>query len=204
MENEILIIAKRIQAIAQTGLHFTENVFDRERYEELRELSVLLAEQVVEAPLHKIRDLFTADRGYQTPKIDIRAVVLKDGQLLFARERVDQKWSLPGGFADVNYSPKEVAEKEVNEETGLEVVATRALAIIDCNKHNFPPGEFHYYKIFILCELTGGELRGSIETLEANFFHFDNLPELSLNRINAEVIEIIKQQIDNNLGMYCD
>jgi ADP-ribose pyrophosphatase YjhB (NUDIX family) len=204
VENEILIIAKRIQAIAQTGLHFTENVFDRERYEELRELSVLLADQVVEAPLHKIRDLFTADRGYQTPKIDIRAVVLKDGQLLFARERVDQKWSLPGGFADVNYSPKEVAEKEVREETGLEVVATRALAIIDCNKHNFPPGEFHYYKIFILCELTGGELRGSIETLEANFFHFDNLPELSLNRINAEVIEIIKQQIDNNLGMYCD
>ena len=204
MENEILIIAKRIQAIAQTGLHFTENVFDRERYEELRELSVLLAEQVVEAPLHKIRDLFTADRGYQTPKIDIRAVVLKDGQLLFARERVDQKWSLPGGFADVNYSPKEVAEKEVREETGLEVVATRALAIIDCNKHNFPPGEFHYYKIFVLCELTGGELRGSIETLEAKFFSFDNLPELSLNRINAEVIEIIKQQIDNNLGMYCD
>jgi len=204
VENEILIIAKRIQAIAQTGLHFTENVFDRERYEELRELSVLLAEQVVEAPLHKIRDLFTADRGYQTPKIDIRAVVLKDGQLLFARERVDQKWSLPGGFADVNYSPKEVAEKEVREETGLEVVATRALAIIDCNKHNFPPGEFHYYKIFVLCELTGGELRGSIETLEAKFFSFDNLPELSLNRINAEVIEIIKQQIDNNLGMYCD
>ena len=204
MENEILNIAKRIQAIAQTGLHFTENVFDLERYQELRELSVLLAEQVVEAPLHKIRDLFTADRGYQTPKIDIRAVVLKDGQLLFARERVDHKWSLPGGFADINYSPKEVAEKEVREETGLEVVAQRALAIIDCNKHNFPAAEFHYYKIFILCDLAGGELRGSIETLEAKFFPFEHLPELSLNRINAEVIEMIKQQLDNNFGIYCD
>jgi ADP-ribose pyrophosphatase YjhB (NUDIX family) len=204
VENEILNIAKRIQAIAQTGLHFTENVFDRERYEELRELSVLLAVQVVEAPFHKIRDLFTFDRGYQTPKIDIRAVVLKDEQMLFARERIDNKWSLPGGFADVNYSPKEVAEKEVREETGLEVIARRALAIIDCHKHSFPPAEFHYYKIIIFCEIKGGELRGSIETSEAKFFPFDNLPELSLNRINAEVIEIIKQQIDNNLGMYCD
>jgi len=204
VENEILKIAKRIQAIAQTGLHFSEIEYDRQRYEELRELSVELAEQVVEAPLHKIRNLFTADRGYQTPKTDIRAVVLKDGQLLFARERVDHKWSLPGGFADINYSPKEVAEKEVMEETGLEVVAQRALAIIDCNKHNFPPGEFHYYKIFILCDLVGGELRGSIETLEAKFFPFDNLPELSLNRINAEVIKIVKHQLEYNLGMYCD
>ena len=203
MENEILNIAKRIQAIAQTGLHFTENVYDRERYSELRELSVKLVNEVVDAPIDKIRDLFTFEHGYQTPKIDVRAVVLKDNQILFARERIDNKWSLPGGFADVNYSPKEVAEKEVKEETGLTVVACRALAIIDCHKHHFPPSEFHYYKIIILCEITGGELQGSIETLEAKFFSFNNLPELSLNRINDEVLEIIKQQLTNS-SIYCD
>jgi ADP-ribose pyrophosphatase YjhB (NUDIX family) len=203
LENEILKIAKRVQAIAQAGLHFTNNPFDRERFEELREISVKLASEVTHAPIHKIQGLFTADRGFQTPKVDIRAVVLKEGQMLFVREKADNKWSLPGGFADVNFSPREVAEKEVMEEAGLEVRAIRAIAIIDCNKHHFPPAEFHYYKIIILCELIGGELRGSIETFEASFFSPDNLPELSLNRVNPEVLEIIKQAIDN-LDMYCD
>jgi ADP-ribose pyrophosphatase YjhB (NUDIX family) len=203
LENEILKIAKRIQAISQAGIQFTENSFDKDRYEELRELSVKLVEQVVDAPIHKIRDLFTYETGFQTPKVDIRAVLLKDNQILFTKERSDGGWSLPGGFADINYSPKEVAEKEVFEETGLNVKAQRILAILDTNKHNFPPMEFHYYKLVILCELEGGELKGSNETFESQFFSFDKLPEFSLKRNTYEMINLIKQRI-NNLETYCD
>jgi len=203
LENEILKIAKRIQAIAQAGIHFSQNPFDQERYGELRELSVKLVEQVTDAPIDKIRDIFTFERGFQTPKVDIRAVVLKDNQLLFARELADNRWSLPGGFADINYSPKEVAVKEVMEETGLIVKAQRVLAIIDCNKHHFPPMEFHYYKIIILCEFISGELHGSIETSEANFFPWDQLPELSINRNTPELIDIIKDCL-NSSEVSCD
>ncbi len=179
LENDILKIARRIQAISQTGLHYAQDVFDKQRYEELRDLSVQLAYLVTDAEINQIRDLFTNETGFQTPKIDIRTVVLCDDKILLTRERADGKWSLPGGYADINYSPSAVAEKEVFEETGLRVTANRILAVLDTDKHNFPPMEYHFYKIVILCDLLGGELRDSEETEAAGFFDFDNLPELS-------------------------
>jgi ADP-ribose pyrophosphatase YjhB (NUDIX family) len=203
MENEILKIARRIQAIAQTGLHYTHDDFDKQRFEELRELSVLLASQVSDAGIDKIREIFTADTGFQTPKIDIRSVVLKDDKVLLTREKIDGKWSLPGGFADINYSPGAVAEKEVFEETGLTVKVNRVLAIVDTDKHNFPPLEYHYYKIIFLCDLTGGTLRGSDETLESGFFGFDELPELSTMRNTEELFTLIRGQL-NNKTAYVD
>lgn len=203
MENEILGIARRIQSIAQAGLHYAENSFDRQRYGELRELSVQLAAQLSEAPAGKIRDIFTCETGFQTPKVDIRSVVLKDNKVLLVRERSDGRWALPGGFADINYSPGEVAVKEVMEETGLIVTVSRILAITDTNRHNFPPLEYHYYKIVVLCDLKGGELRGSDETLEAGFFDFDSLPELSEKRNTPELFELIRRQLECTLT-YCD
>ena len=197
LENEILKISRRIQALAQAGLHYASDEFDRQRYEELRELSVQLAAKMTDADINRIRHLFTADTGFQTPKVDIRAVVLKDDKILLVRERSDGRWSLPGGFADVNYSPSEVAVKEVAEETGLEVKVNRLLAVVDSDRHNFPPLEFHYYKIIILCDLIGGELRGSCETEEAQFFDQDKLPELSEKRNTEELFVLIKQQISN-------
>lgn len=203
MENEILGIARRIQSIAQAGLHYAENSFDRQRYGELRELSVQLAAQLSEAPAGKIRDIFTCETGFQTPKVDIRSVVLKDNKVLLVRERSDGRWALPGGFADINYSPGEVAVKEVMEETGLTATVSRILAITDTNRHNFPPLEYHYYKIVVLCDLKGGELRGSDETLEAGFFDFDSLPELSEKRNTPELFELIRRQLECTLT-YCD
>jgi ADP-ribose pyrophosphatase YjhB (NUDIX family) len=198
MTEEILKITRRLQAIAQSGIHYSENSFDRQRYEELRELSVQLAAQISDSKPDKIRNLFTGDTGFQTPKVDIRAVVLKEGKVLLVRERSDGRWSLPGGFADINYSPAEVAVKEVVEESGLEVKVNRLLAVVDTDRHNFPPLEFHYYKFIILCDLIGGELHSSEETDEAGFFDPDNLPELSVQRNTPELFALIRRQLENN------
>jgi ADP-ribose pyrophosphatase YjhB (NUDIX family) len=199
LENEILKIARRVQSLAQAGLHYAENDFDRQRYEELRGLSVQLAAAVSDADIEKIRDIFTCETGFQTPKVDIRSVVLKDNRVLLTRERRDGKYSLPGGFADINYSPCEVAVKEVLEETGLHVRLNRVLAIVDTDRHNFPPLEFHYYKIVMLCDLLGGELCDSNETTEAGFFDFDNLPELSEERNTAELFTLVRGQLKNTV-----
>jgi ADP-ribose pyrophosphatase YjhB (NUDIX family) len=191
-----------MQAIAQAGLHYAENEFDRQRYEELRELSVQLITTVTDEDINKIRDLFTNETGFQTPKVDVRAVVLKDGKILLARERCDGKYSMPGGFADINYSPGQVAVKEVLEETGLNVSVDRLLAIVDTDRHNFPPLEYHYYKIVILCSLLGGELKDSNETTEAAFFDFDNLPDLSLKRNTPQLFDLIRQQLVSTLTYF--
>ncbi|MFZ2286299.1 MAG: NUDIX hydrolase [Bacteroidales bacterium] len=202
-EHEILRTARRIQALAQAGLHYAEDEFDRQRYEELRNLSVELAAAAADKPVNKIRDLFTNETGFQTPKVDVRSVVIKDNKVLLARERSDGGFSLPGGFADINYSPSEVAVKEVREETGLEVRVSRVLAVIDTDRHNFPPLEYHYYKIVLLCELTGGELTDSNETTEAGFFDFEDLPVLSEKRNTHQLFDIIRRQLATNLT-YCD
>jgi len=203
LENDVLKIARRIQAISQSGLRYAENEFDLQRYEELRELSIQLASQVSYASIEKIRDIFTCETGFQTPKVDIRAVVIKEGKILLGRERADNRWSMPGGFADVNYSPTAVAEKEVFEETGLRVKANRLLAVVDTDKHNFPPLEYHYYKLVILCDYIDGDPQGSIETYESAFFSFENLPDLSIQRNTKELFELIKGQLAKT-GTYTD
>lgn len=199
MENEILRIARRVQAIAQSGIHFAGSEFDRERYEELRGLSVELTGTICDTKPSKIRDLFTNETGFQTPKVDVRSVVLKEGKILMVRERIDGRYSMPGGFADINYSPSEVAVKEVREETGLNVRFNRVLAIADTDRHGFPPLPYHFYKIVILCDLVDGDLRDSIETSEAGFFDFDNLPELSVERNTPSFLEMIRNQLESHV-----
>lgn len=201
-ENEILRTARRIQAIAQAGLHYAGNEFDRQRYDELRDLSVQLATSVTDKPTDKIRDIFTCENGFQTPKVDIRSVVIKDNKVLLARERSDGGFALPGGFADINYTPSEVAVKEVREETGLEVRVNRVLAVVDTDRHDFPPLEYHYYKIVLLCDLTGGEFADSNETTEAGFFDFDELPELSEKRNTRQLFDLIRRQLATTLTYY--
>lgn len=196
-ENEILKIARRIQAISQSGLHFAINDFDRERYEELRSLSVRLVSTICDTEPERLQNLFTNETGFQTPKVDIRSVVLKEGKILMVRERIDGRYSMPGGFADINYSPSEVAVKEVREETGLNVRFNRVLAIADTDRHGFPPLPYHFYKIVILCDLVDGVLRDSIETSEAGFFDFDNLPELSVERNTPSFLEMIRKQLES-------
>src|SRR5690606_25235330 len=121
---------------------------------------------------------------------------LKEGKLLMVREKIDGRYSMPGGFADINYSPSEVAVKEVREETGLNVRFNRVLAIADTDRHGFPPLPYHFYKIVVLCDLVDGVLRDSIETSEAGFFDFDNLPELSVERNTPAFLEMIRKQLE--------
>jgi ADP-ribose pyrophosphatase YjhB (NUDIX family) len=183
--------AREIQAIAQTGLHFSESVYDRERYERLRDIVVEMFAKGSDATESFIRASFAAQTGYATPKVDVRGVVLKDGRLLLVRESSDGLWTLPGGWADVNDSPSEAVVREVREESGFVTRATRLLALFDRSKHpHQPPFPFHVYKLFIACELLGGNARPSSETSEVGFFDPSQLPPLSIGRVTPDQIAI--------------
>jgi len=147
--------------------------------------------------MDKISDLIRSEKGYLTPKVDVRGVIFRDDEILLVREKVDGNWSVPGGWADVGLTPFEVAEKEVWEETGLTVKAKRLLAVLDKKCHDHPPDLFHVYKLFVCCEETGGALSGGLETSDAGFFTRDNLPALSKNRITREQIDLLFEYKNN-------
>jgi ADP-ribose pyrophosphatase YjhB (NUDIX family) len=183
--------AREIQAIAQTGLHFSESVYDRERYERLRDIAAAMFAARSDATESAIRATFAAQTGYATPKVDVRGVVLKDNQILLVRETSDGLWTLPGGWADVNDSPSEAVVREIREESGFLTRATRLIALFDRSKHaHQPPFPFHVYKLFIACELLGGSAQTSNETSEVGFFDPDRLPPLSIGRVTPDQIAI--------------
>lgn len=188
-----LEIAKRLEAIAQAGLTYTENEFDRERFEEIRDIGHRIFHEYSGAPINRIHELFSKEQGYPTPKVDIRGVVFRHNQILMVREKLDGLWALPGGWADIGYSPSEVVVKEVREEAGLEVSPLRLVAVLDKKHHRHPPSPMYVYKIFILCEETGGDLTPGIETTDVGFFAEDGLPELSTDRNTKEQMEMIFQ-----------
>ena len=174
--------ARQIQSIAQAGLAFTENQYDIDRYNQLRDLSVEIMSEYTGVSTEKIRDLFANETGYQTPKVDIRAAVFKDDTILMVREKIDGKWSLPGGWADVNATVKESAVKECFEEAGAKVVPGRIISISYANRQNELKHPFSVYKIFVECKLVEHQFSANTETLESGFFALDELPELSSNR----------------------
>jgi ADP-ribose pyrophosphatase YjhB (NUDIX family) len=186
-----LEIAKRLEAIAQTGLSYTQNEYDEERYQEIRGISHAIFHHYTEAPIEKIHDLFAREKGYPTPKMDIRGVIFRGDQILLVREKLDRCWALPGGWADIGLTPNEVVVKDVEEESGLVVKPDRLLAVLDKKRHNHPPSPLHVYKMFILCKETGGKLAAGMETLDAGFFAISNLPELSTERNTIEQICMI-------------
>ncbi|WP_274655388.1 NUDIX hydrolase [Paenibacillus humicola] len=187
--------AKQIQAISQTGLAYSKDVYDLERFEQLRALSIEMLSTYTDVEEEKVKSLFAEETGYATPKVDIRAVVFEGGRILLVREKMDGGWSLPGGWADIGLSPKEVAVKEVKEEAGIDVRAIRLLGVMDKKFHEHPPSPWHIYKLFILCEQTGGELGAGVETSEAGFFAEDRLPELSTERITASQLQWLFQSV---------
>jgi ADP-ribose pyrophosphatase YjhB (NUDIX family) len=186
-----LDLAKRMQALAQSGLEYSENKYDRDRYQQMREMSLEIMRDFTDLRMDKLVGAFASEQGYQTPKVDVRGVVFRGDQILMVRETIDGNWSLPGGWADVGLTPSEVAIKEVWEESGLVVVPERLLAILDKKRHNHPPDMFHIYKIFILCRETGGELKGGMETSETGVFGPDKFPPLSVPRITTEQIRLM-------------
>ncbi|MFM7426506.1 MAG: NUDIX hydrolase [Elainella sp.] len=175
--------AQQLQAIAQNGLTFTENPYDVERFKQILAIaSEIMASYTDADPLY-VKDLFAQQTGYATPKIDTRGAIFQDGKVLLVLEREDQKWTLPGGWIDVGESPGEAVLREIYEESGYEARILKLAAVYDRNKHPHPPLIFHSYKLFFLCELTGGAAKPSIETDAVEFFPVDQLPELSLSRV---------------------
>ena len=186
-----LVWAQNLQAIAQSGLAYTQNPFEKERYHEVSEIAAeIMADQsAVEAPI--LQALFNAEAGYATPKLDVRGVVFRDGKILLVRELSDGGWTLPGGWVDVNNTPSGAVEREVWEETGYKVKAKKLLALYDRNQHGHTPYIFHLFKMYFLCDLLGGEPTNSIETSDAAFFDENNIPPLSIARTTPEVLSRI-------------
>ena len=197
MDNQWLHWAKRIQAIAQTGIAFSKDIYDIERYEELRNISVEIISKHTDLKISKIKEIFADAKGYQTPKVDIRGVVFRNGQILMVKENNDNKWALPGGFCDVGLSPSENIVKEIKEESGFIVKPIRLLALLDKNKHPHPIDLQHFYKIFILCEIVDGVATVGIETNSIEFFSQNNLPELSITRNTASQINMLFEFLHN-------
>lgn len=196
---------KRMQAIAQSGLTYTTCDFELERYQMLEALTLEILEQQTPHDYQSLTELFQHEQGYATPKVDVRGVVLRGESILLVQEKVDKKWAIPGGWADVGLTPKEIAVKEVFEESGLDVTADRLLAVMDKRDHDHPPSPFYIYKIFIACTEVGGNLKAGTETLAADFFNLDQLPPLSEHRNTQQQIEeIFRLYRDPNLPAYCD
>ncbi|MFC5700370.1 NUDIX hydrolase [Cohnella faecalis] len=181
--------AKQIQAISQAGLEYSKDMYDLERFELLRSLSIEILSEYSGIEHDKVRELFANEKGYATPKVDVRGVVFRDGKILMVKERLDGAWALPGGWADIGLSPKEVVKKEVKEESGLDVTPVRLLGIFDKKFHDHPPSPWHVYKIFVLCEIIGGQMESGMETLQVDFFPEDSLPELSVERNTEKQIK---------------
>lgn len=177
--------ARRLQAIAQTGLTYAQDPFDIERYTSVRSIAAEMISNAAGIPAPDLVHLFSRDSGYATPKVDVRAAVFRDNRILLVREREDACWTLPGGWADVGDSPSVAAVREVKEESGYDVVARKLVAVYDRDLHGHPPIPFHAYKLFFLCELTGGDSQTSYETDAVDFFAAHALPPLSLTRITA-------------------
>jgi ADP-ribose pyrophosphatase YjhB (NUDIX family) len=181
---------KRVQAIAQTGLTFTRDHYDQQRYEELLAIAAEMMAAGAGIPdSQKVLDLFREEHGYATPKIEVRGAVLHEGQVLLVRERDDGGWTLPGGWADVGDTPSAMVVREVKEESGYDVVPRKLAALFDRNKHPHPPIASHAYKLFFLCDLMGGEAAPSFETPEVGFFPRNELPKLSPSRVTQYQIQ---------------
>lgn len=183
--------AQRLQAIAQTGLFYVQNEYDRERYEQIRAIAAEILSGYSGASLDSLVKLLSADDGYATPKLDVRAAVFHDAKLLYVREREDGGWTLPGGWADVGQSPAESVVREVREESGFEVRAVRLLALLDRDKHPHPPILHHSFKAFFQCEILGGGPQTSYETTAVAFFGEHEIPSLSLPRVLPEQIHLL-------------
>jgi ADP-ribose pyrophosphatase YjhB (NUDIX family) len=188
---DTLSIARELQALAQTGLHYTEGHYDRERYARIREIAAEILAANSTTPAAEILRWNSAEFGYATPKVDVRGFVMREGRVLLISEAADGgRWTLPGGWADVNESPAESAAREVWEETGYTCRVARLLAVYDREKQGHQPRfPFHAYKLFFHCELTGGAPQTGHETLAVDFFPPDALPELSVSRVTAAQIQ---------------
>ena len=181
-----------LQALAQAGLFYCKDPYELERYQRIREISAEMLARQTDLPVEKVRDLFCNETGYQTPKLDTRAAIFQKDRVLLVQENTG-RWSLPGGWVDVDLSIGENAVKEVREEAGLEVTADLVIAIHDRKKHNRPVYPYNVCKVFVLCSLIGGSFQPNIETLDSGYFPLSGLPPLAEEKNTREQIELCFQ-----------
>jgi len=192
-----LEIAREIQQLSQTGSAFAVTEYEKDRYKRLTEITAEIVEHHTDLEKESVKKVLMEHPGYATPKIDVRAAVIKDGKILLVQESTDKCWAMPGGWADVGDVPSEVAVRETKEESGFDVKPIKVIGVYDANRIGGRLELFHAFKIIFLCELVGGKATPSDETLDVQFFNFNNLPELSLNRTNEKHLNEIKLHLAN-------
>jgi ADP-ribose pyrophosphatase YjhB (NUDIX family) len=204
--NELITIAQRIRAMSQTALTYSTNEYEIDRSKELIAISDRIVSIVSGAKEDDIRADYHPVKEYITPKVDIRAVIFNDkDEILLVREKADGRWSLPGGWSDVGFTPAEIVVKEAKEETGFDVRVIRLLAVLDKRCYNHPASPFYIYKFCFLCEITGGDDNLTFDILDKGFFALENLPPLSLDRILPEQITLLDAlRRDQDSKVYCD
>ena len=188
--------AQEIFSLSQSGITYSGNQYDIERYKRLQEITAEIIESQSVISKESALESFSMQAGYITPKVDVRGAVVQDGKILLIQERADGNWAMPGGWADLGNSPASVAEREVWEESGFRVKAEKVVAVMDANR--IQPMEFyHAYKIIFLCTLLDGEPRTSYETLAVGFFDPNHLPPLSFYRTSEDMLKEVFAHVAN-------
>ena len=206
MNNELMRDIARLKSIADLGLLYHNNEFDKERYEELRAISLRMLSTFSINNIAELNELLPVEKNYPTVKVDIRALILSsDKKVLLVKESMDGKWSLPGGWADVGYSAKETIKKEIKEETGLDAEVKNLLAVFDKHKHPHPPGPHYVFKLVFYCEAVSAQLKTGFDVLDVGYFSINELPELSTNRILQSQLEMAYTKVmQNDFEPYVD
>jgi ADP-ribose pyrophosphatase YjhB (NUDIX family) len=198
MNNALMRDLVRLKSISDLGLLYCNNEFDKERYEELRELTLRLLERFSNETVSELSERLPIAKDYPTVKVDIRGLILNDAhQLLLVKESTDSRWSLPGGWADVGFSAKETIIKEIKEETGLDAEVNHLLAVFDKHKHDHPPEPHYVFKMVFFCTATSANLQKGFDLLDIGYFDITDLPELSTNRILKTQLELVYTKVLN-------
>lgn len=196
MTSILLEEIKKLKAIAETGLLYCSNDYDKERYEELQQMSYRLLSCISGQTEAVLKINLPAATDYPTVKVDVRGILLSpDKKIVLVQEMADKKWALPGGWADIGYSAAEVITKEFKEETGLDVIPKKLLAVLDKQKHAHPPQPFYVYKMFFYCEATSFETRKGFDVLDVQYFSINGLPAMSEERVLKSQVELLYRKI---------
>ncbi len=198
-DSKWLKIAREIQQLSQTGAAFAVTDYEKQRYKRLTEITAEIIEHHTTLERESVEKVLMEHPGYATPKIDVRAAIIKDGEILLVQESTDNCWAMPGGWADVGDIPSEVAIRETKEESGFDVKPIKVIGVYDANRVGGKLEFFHAFKIVFLCKLIGGEAKTSDETLDVKFFSFNSLPTLSVNRTNLKHINEIMLHLQDPL-----
>jgi len=197
--------AREIQSLSQTGLHYSHDIFETQRYQRLVEIAAEIVHNHTGLPKEPMIENFNVQPGYATPKIDVRGAVVQDGKILLVQEKMDQRWCMPGGWGDVGEAPSGMVAREVLEESGFEVKPLKVIGVYDANRDGRPLQFFHAYKIVFLCKILSGFSRPSEETLAVDFFDFNKLPPLSSSRTNERhLADVLAHYRDKNQATVFD